>query len=334
MSKLIGEGGYGCVYWPKINCDGSKGTVKYVTKIQKKNQAAENEFFIGKIIKTIKDYKNFFKPVINICNVELTKMNQHNLSQCEILKKNSNKTFIAMQIPYIEKANIETYYLKKNYPLAELISSFTYLIKTINMLNKKKIIHYDIKQDNILIDYLGIPYLIDFGISIPMKNIKNNLYKYFYVYAPDYTPWCFEINLINYIVNYKDLNNDILTKDELETVINQFIDQNRLFIYFSDKYRDNYKLYLKNYYFSIIIKDNKSKTIDEIIDILLLTSKTWDNFSLAIFYFKIIYKLKKKIVSTKIINFIEILTLVIHPNPEIRPNYMDLKNKLKKIEIN
>ena len=334
MSKLIGEGGYGCVYWPKINCDGSKGTVKYVTKIQKKNQAAENEFFIGKILKTIKHYKNYFKPVIHVCNLDITKINQHNFSKCDILKKNSNKKFIAMQIPYLERNNIDTFYLNKNYPLAELISSCMYLIKTIHILNGKKIIHYDLKQDNILMDYLGIPYLIDFGISIPLKDIKNNLYKYFYVYAPDYTPWCFEINLMNYIVNYKDIDNDIFHKSEIENVISQFIDQNKVFTYFSDKFRENYKNYLKTYYNNIIFKDNKSKTTGDMIDILLSTCFTWDNFSLAIFYIKLINKVKKKIHSLKVINFIEILTMLIHPNPEKRPKYKELKNELNKIETN
>ena len=334
MSKLIGEGGYGCVYWPKINCDGSKGTVKYVTKIQKKNQASENEFFIGKILKTIKNYKHYFKPVISVCNLEITKINQSNVSKCDILKKNHNKKFIAMQIPYIEQNDIERFFFKKNYPLAELLSSFTYLIKTIHILNGKKIIHYDLKQDNILIDYLGIPYLIDFGISIPLKDIKDNLYKYFYVYAPDYTPWCFEINLMNYIVNYKDVKNDSFNKSEVENVINQFVEENKLFTYFSDKFKENYRNYLKTYYNALIFKKNVSKSTEEMIDILLSTCFTWDNFSLAIFYIKLTYKLKKKIVSTKIIEFIELLTMLLHPNPEKRPKYKDLKNELNKIEIN
>ena len=47
--KLLSEGGYGCVFFPSINCDGSSmKTKKYVSKIQKFDKSAKNEIKIGK----------------------------------------------------------------------------------------------------------------------------------------------------------------------------------------------------------------------------------------------------------------------------------------------
>ena len=47
--KLLSEGGYGCVFFPSINCNGSSmKTKKYVSKIQKYDKSAKNEIKIGK----------------------------------------------------------------------------------------------------------------------------------------------------------------------------------------------------------------------------------------------------------------------------------------------
>ena len=46
--KLLAEGGYGCVFAPGINCDGSvMKTKKYVSKIQRYDTSAKNEILIG-----------------------------------------------------------------------------------------------------------------------------------------------------------------------------------------------------------------------------------------------------------------------------------------------
>ena len=52
MSKIeiIGQGSYGCVYKPSIQCDGTINSDKYISKIQLEEQATENEKAIGKKI--------------------------------------------------------------------------------------------------------------------------------------------------------------------------------------------------------------------------------------------------------------------------------------------
>ena len=39
-----------------------------------------------------------------------------------------------------------------------------------------------------------------------MDTIKKNLDNSFYVYAPEYYPWCFEIHLLNFIVQVREKN--------------------------------------------------------------------------------------------------------------------------------
>ena len=66
--KLISEGGYGCVYYPHLDCSLKESTTnkdEYISKVQRYNDAAKNEINIGNIVKTIKNYKNFFAPIID-----------------------------------------------------------------------------------------------------------------------------------------------------------------------------------------------------------------------------------------------------------------------------
>ena len=54
MSQLLSQGGFGCVYYPGLDCKGKSLFKKnIVSKLQKKNFNSNNEIYIGKLIKTI-----------------------------------------------------------------------------------------------------------------------------------------------------------------------------------------------------------------------------------------------------------------------------------------
>ena len=55
--NFLGQGSYGCVYYPGIDCKGKKNTKKTVTKVQEINFYSKNEKIIGFFIK--KNIKNF-----------------------------------------------------------------------------------------------------------------------------------------------------------------------------------------------------------------------------------------------------------------------------------
>ena len=51
---VISEGGYGCVFHPKITCNGKQtSNTNYISKIQKDNFYSNNELYISSIIKSI-----------------------------------------------------------------------------------------------------------------------------------------------------------------------------------------------------------------------------------------------------------------------------------------
>ena len=92
-NKFLGEGSYGCVYYPGIDCKGKKNKKKTITKIQEINFYSENEKNIGKYIKkNIKNYKLYFSPVIKTCVVKFQTIEKSdlNLKKCDTIFEDYN----------------------------------------------------------------------------------------------------------------------------------------------------------------------------------------------------------------------------------------------------
>ena len=77
MSKLLNQGGFGCIYYPGINCTGKTITnKKFATKLQEDNFSARNEYHIGSLIKKIPLYSYNFVPILQMCNIDLAEINK------------------------------------------------------------------------------------------------------------------------------------------------------------------------------------------------------------------------------------------------------------------
>ena len=72
--KLVAEGGYGCIFTPGINCDGSiMKSKKYASKIQRYDSSAKNEIEIGKILQELNGFEDHFSPVLKHCSIDVLK---------------------------------------------------------------------------------------------------------------------------------------------------------------------------------------------------------------------------------------------------------------------
>ena len=103
-SKLINQGGYGCIYYPslpfKTSASTSKSRVthqqpsskKYISKLQKHNFHSEFEDFIGKVIQDIPCYELFFVPVLKTYQIDLATIKQEYLNDCNAVSKYIKRT--------------------------------------------------------------------------------------------------------------------------------------------------------------------------------------------------------------------------------------------------
>lgn len=316
---LLGEGGYGCVFYPAINCKGIEDNNKnFVSKLTLHDKNSIREIDIGKKIQKIKNYMNNFNPVIKSCIIEQKKIKStSSTKQCELFTKNKKykKKIIILKMPYINGISLLDHMINtKNsqFIVNNIISSYSYLLKSIAILKKNKICHFDIKGDNILFDnQKKLPIIIDFGLSIDTTTISlNNLTKFFYVFAPEYYFWPLEVHYLNFLL-HKNINP---SKQDLQNIAKEYTNNNRALLPFSDKFKIKFQrlCYVQLKYYN---------NIDEIvkrINLLLNYWKTWDNYGISIMFLKIIRYIfyNNGFTKNKFITFFSQLLLKnMHPDP-------------------
>ena len=327
---MLASGGYGCVFSPAINCDGTALiSNKYVSKVQVYNKYAIREIKIGKKITEIIGYTTHFVPIIKHCRVELGEIEDKDHGRCEIFKKRSSNKFTTMKMPFINGTDFIDFMIKNkdnDYIVNKLISSYNHLLSSINKLIQNNILHFDLKGTNILFDYDSkLPLIIDFGLSsvIDIDNISNDQMKeIFYVFGPDYYIWPLEVHYMAYLIN----ENSNPTDDDLIDIVKEFVDNNKGLIqnfspFFIKKYKEKCVNQLKYY--------NSFQTFEERKKYIMGFWTTFDNYSLSIMYLKFIHFINTNGYTDNkfIIHFTELLLQNIDPNPE---NRLDISDTIQK----
>jgi serine/threonine protein kinase len=326
MSKLIDQGGFGCVFYPGFNCksDFKKTDNKLVSKLQMNTFNARNEIYIGSLIQKISNYQLYYLPVISSCNITMASISQDIIDKCDIIEKGNDKYKI-LELPYLQNISFDTLFSDSTRSIRHLfltfIETYKYVAIAIGNLIDNNIVHFDIKEQNILYSTkYENPILIDFGLSIPINKISNsNLKDYFYIYAPDYYLWPLEVHIINYI-----LYEGKLTTDSIKRTVDIYIKNNSAFNGLSDEFREKYATASINY-FSKFIKLDSATIIIQLLNFF----KTWDLYSLSIMYLKFFNKLFKKgyFDNNFIILFSQLLLQNISPFPESRYSSIETQKK-------
>ena len=142
--------------------------------------------------------------------------------------------------------------------------------------------------------------------------------KSFYIFAPEYYIWPIEVHFINYLIHI----NKTLTESSVNTVCSDFIQNNSSLRLLSDDMKESLIL-LNSSYFKRFI--NKKDVV--VIKELMKTWKTWDIYSVSQIYFNIFSIIfENGFTNNKLlVNFIQLLMLYIHPNPDRRPSLKKLK---------
>lgn len=336
--NVLSKGAYGCVFTPMIDCQ-TKNTenTKYVSKLQLYDNTAENEYSIGKKIKKeIFIHNALYAPVDEMCEVSISKLEDETKEECDILKRKGKK-YINMKIPFVDKLTFFDY-MQQEYDqnlFNIFLNNYSYLLESIELLQKAHIVHFDLKGNNILMNTVKkVPIIIDFGLSIDMDKLflktKNNklnesyLKDCFYVFGPDYYVWCPEIHFINFLLyeNLEPSEEDI--REFCEKVVDYQVILKRLY---SEKFLTKMKKVMFEFYTSF-----QKMERNEIIKTLLSYYPTWDLFSLSIIFFRILsyitVNMNKQ--SEFLIRFSKLLLWNIHPNPEKRKSFSENRESLNK----
>jgi serine/threonine protein kinase len=332
MSKLIDQGGFGCVFYPGIECDGSiSKNPKYISKLHKKNYHVVNEYNVGKKVTKIPLYEYYFAPIVNMCNIDIAKIDKRERDMCRVISRTSSGSkFVIMKMPYIKNVSLVKYITNPNIDKKEIVTyimdSYKFLLHSLKMLNSSGVVHFDFKIPNILFEVkTKNPIIIDFGLSLQLNNLGPKTYsKYFYTYNAAYYVWPVDVHIINYVINV----NSNLTYEELVVLVDTNVKANPALHIFSEEFFKRYRDLTINTY-----KKYTNIPGENVVTELVKNCNTWDIYSLSVMFLCLINFISYDgFTDNKLIKeFSELLLLNIHPNAARRLSFDETKKRYKKL---
>lgn len=337
--KLVNQGTFGCIYKPSFLCDGN--TLKeedHITKIQTRDDISEQEEAIGNKIKELRNTKEHFAGIINTCPIELSQIEDNELKKCEFIeKRTSNETpqeYVASTIKYVGKQDILDYFIERvNKPQQYVMSLFHihfHLLKALCGLQEANIIHYDLKANNIMVhDVKKTPVIIDFGISFQGETKPEDATNMFYVYGPDYSPWCLDIHLISYALHKINSENPLqerVEEEQVREVIKDYIDNNPAVNALTNTEKTDMQKAWTEYLSSYI-----GQPWENLYETLWNARWSWDNYAIALIMLKYTrgeFKIKENEFNQQ---YVKLLKQIIKATPDTRLDAENAKERLLEV---
>jgi serine/threonine protein kinase len=236
-TQIISEGAYGCAVYPGVKCDNTSEGPNYLTKVQVDGPMLQNENQIGQMI--IEKYGNrhilFYAPILASCNIEAGEIQNDEIKKCKILQPTTDPTdptaatatsttttYVNSKIRYIGKTSLNTLFKTlaqspQNTQTTKIADLYLYLSKSIQMLQDINLVHFDLKDNNIMYDHSHhVPIMIDFGLTRKMPLTFDESAQFFQTYDK-YIIWSIEIFLISRIS--KKQSSEILTQQTTQELI-------------------------------------------------------------------------------------------------------------------
>lgn len=282
-----------------------------------------NEINSYKIIQTILNKENFFYLFDTIEYITYNELkNEDMYLQSSNIIHNTNKVLLTYKDKQIY--NLQDYILNYTNLLLKIrliIDSYSYLLDSICLLLKNKLVHNNINTNSICIHDLNdckpIIMKFDHSIHIPSfyntskSNLNDFIQPYLLKFDPNDNYLPLEFHLLSFIF-YSKLNS--LSKINITSFINNIYNEENLLFLLEKKnnieiieyHKKETELYLNNYI---------NCTIEEIINDIFEYYTTWDNYRLSIYYLELSIQIEFQ---SFLPNFINLLVYNIHPNPKKR----------------
>ena len=318
-------------------------------------------------------FEDYNSSIANVINYTYTNYTNYDTSDTndtndtsdtnDTLKQKVYTEYFLMYSYYIKNKSLKEYYSNNtnyvNYVIS-ILNNFSYLLTSLTLLNKNKIIHNDLHINNILINLkTNKPIIIDFGLSFQINNcykLNKNTIDFYYLkkFIFDFRTDHYHINiekrfLCFFIYNTNedfysviDSNNvaNLLTKTTIDLFINDSYDSilnnSEISDFFSNDELSEYKKALQQFYYQF---HNKMKypTYTVIAKYLLDFVYAYnDLYSLTIDFLYIYYNNKvflennstneNKNLKIFLDFFIQLYKKVLYPDPNMRLKLNEVYN--------
>jgi hypothetical protein len=366
-SKVINQGGFGCIFYPSLPCKNEQTNVEqskeYVSKLVERNFSSKNEIDIGEIVKKIPFYSLYYVPVLQHCAANLSKVGSKEIKKCNIIdKEESHVKYILLKMKYLKNVKFTEYLLtnkSKKHILNIIFDTYSYFLFSLEQLMNYEVVHFDFKWDNAVIDLkTELPVILDFGISIPIRKLlerdralsgsddedkseegkidkngngndnKEDKYELFRNYFYTYYPRYSLWPPEVHAMCYVLHEHSRFTPESLRALIDEYVDSNAAFTIFSPEFLEKHKKLCFETMEHLIDKPRKY-----VIHECLKFWTTWDNYALSISYFQIIQFISSSgfTSNTFLFSFSKILLGNVHSDPSRRSNYTKTRYEYKSI---
>jgi serine/threonine protein kinase len=339
--KLINQGAYGCVYRPNIQCNGRPGKSKnFVSKLQQKS-SSDNEVAIGTVLAKIPNFNYHFAPIIRSCPVQLSKLNPEYINACDVVKKDPHREFILNRIRFVGTETLEKYLsgrIRRGYFILKFFELHQYLIQSVALMVEQNIVHFDLKENNIIYDDKNhVPIIIDFGMSVNTTFLSgsgsnaNTFTQYdtaFHIYYEKYPPWCLDIVLCSFLVQKSTDKSKVgawankqVNVDQLLRIVDVYFSENDL-IRTTAMINPNAVAKSRSKWRQYVNTQCAGKTGKQVVDMIANVGwKSWDNFGMAVIFLNIWtkYKLAKMVDPTTSTAYEQAVVSLVTSIPGERP---------------
>ena len=180
--KFIAAGADACIYQPILPCNKQEINIKYGNNsdyVMKLNKASNIETIIGNKLKVVDPDQKYFIYLDEAATCQPNVPNNILAKRCPSISVNEQTQINGYIMKYGGDSIYNVYEKQRNrMTMQTIIQWLNKLLKSLQLLQSQKIIHYDIHPGNILIDDSDEARLIDFGRSVIMQNI-GTWYKYY-----------------------------------------------------------------------------------------------------------------------------------------------------------
>ena len=231
--KVIASGGFGCIFKPALKCENNPKNSDNVNKISKlmTTKHAKDEYkqieSYNNLLKIIPNYENYFLVNnVELCKPDkLTKNDLKNykkkckaLNKKGILSKSINNSLDQLMVINMPNGGIDVEKFVNEYFVSSNIiklnnSLINLLVNGIVPMNKLNIYHCDIKDGNVLVEFLDkdlLTRLIDWGLSIiwtkKQNGIPRKLYRRPFQFNVPFSSVLFNKDFIELYNNFLSLN--------------------------------------------------------------------------------------------------------------------------------
>lgn len=289
-------------------------------RVKKYTFFLENELHISTKIRDIPFYSRYFSPTISHSQIKISEIDENTHHIGYITETSTDKYILVTSNKNIDNSFHNVFYnpesrINHNKFIIQILNSYKYLLNSLELLGTNNIVHLNINPQTIGFDEHNIPRIYNFEHSFTFSNTIDERKSNIIMSDCEYI-YPLEVAVIRFL--NKRANMSSLSSSNIDEICAQFFDNGlgSLSLFsktYISKLKDATLFSLRSYI-------NKSPSF--IIQQMMSTCSTWDNYGMSILYLVLMRDISTKLGSASydvlLSDFCKLLVQNIHPEPKER----------------